>query len=123
MGQDPHEEFRPRQPIVVAVAGDALQATIWRDALGDAGITAAVVERGVSAALGGAPSVSSTYHVLVDREDVAAARNVIAEMGGAGALAPLPDDDATAEQRRRVALIAVAIVVVAVVVVVALLSQ
>lgn len=122
MDDDLYEAPRTKHPVVVAVSGDAIQATIWRDALADAGITAAVVERGMSAALGGATSVSATYHVLVDREAVGDARNVIAELGGAMSLAPLPDD-ATAAQRRRAALIAAAVAAVAVLVAIGLLQQ
>ncbi|MCK9519210.1 MAG: DUF2007 domain-containing protein [Dehalococcoidia bacterium] len=102
-----------RQPaVVVAVAGDAIQAAIWHDALEDAGIEAAVYERGVGAALGGASAFGASYPLLVDRGDVAAARNIIADLGGAVALAPVHDDRAARERRQRALLVAGAIVAV-----------
>jgi hypothetical protein len=84
----------PQSAVVVAVASDAIEAAIWRDALHDAGIPAAVYERGVGAALGGANTFGASYPLLVDRGQVAAARNVIADLGGAVALAPVHDERA-----------------------------
>lgn len=95
--------------IIVAEAPDAVTATIWVDALRDAGINAATFSRGHSAALGGAEAFA-TQVVLVERDQFAAARTVIAELGGASKLAPIPDREVEA-QRQRGALIAVGSIV------------
>lgn len=87
------------RPVVVAVAGDAIAAAIWVDALRAAGIEAVSFERGVGAAFGGAESVASTHPVLVPASSLVPARNVIAELAGGGALAPVRDD--TNEPPRR----------------------
>lgn len=100
----------PQSAVVVAVASDAIEAAIWRDALHDAGIPAAVYERGVGAALGGANTFGASYPLLVDRGQVAAARNVIADLGGAVALAPVHDERAVRERRQRALFVAGAIV-------------
>jgi hypothetical protein len=102
------EESSPAR-IVVAEAPDAVTAAIWVDALRDAGINAATFSRGHGAALGGAEAFA-THVVLVDSENFAAARTVIAELGGASKLAPIPDHKVEA-QRQRGALIAVGSIV------------
>jgi hypothetical protein len=106
---------------VVAEARDPVQAGIWIDALERAGIPATSFERGVGAALGGASTPgSAVYPVVVGRDDVIAARNVIADLGGAAFLAPLSDIADIAEGQRWVALVvallAVGVMVLAVVV-------
>ena len=89
--------------VIVAQAAELVQAQLWVSALRDAGIEAATFERGVGAALGGATAVGATYPVLVQRRDLVAARNVIAEMGGAPALAPLAEPETARSARARAA--------------------
>ncbi len=87
---------------VVAEAGDSLEATIWIDALQAAGIDARTFERGVGAALGGAVTMGfARYPLVVGREDLAQARSIIAEMGGAASLSPIevPGERQLAQQR------------------------
>jgi len=75
--------------VVVAEAMDALQANMWVDALHRSGIDATTFERGAGAALGGAAIPSLTvYPVVVNSDSLGAARSVIADLGGAGVLAP-----------------------------------
>lgn len=89
--------------VVVANASDAIEAAIWKDALADAGIPAATFERGPGAALGGASGGRiSAYPVVVSRDDLARARNVIADVAGASAIAPVPDESAMAARRTRI---------------------
>lgn len=84
---------------IVAEAEDPVQAAIWVDALRAAGIKCTSYERGVGAALGGAVTPGlAVYPVLVAREFLGAARSVVAELGGAAALAPWPD---SARERSR----------------------
>lgn len=74
---------------VVAEAADPVQAHIWVDALRQAGIEANTFEQGAGAALGGAAlHYLAAYPVVVRSDSLAAARSVIAEMSGAGVLAP-----------------------------------
>jgi hypothetical protein len=78
---------------MVAVAGDPAVAAIWVDALRQDGIDAATFQRGPSAALGGLfGGALIDYPVLVDPSRIADARNVVAELGGAGQLSPIPTD-------------------------------
>ena len=107
------EESSARR-IVVAEAPDAVTAAIWVDALRDAGINAATFSRGHGAAFGGAEAFAM-HVVLVDGASFAAARTVIAELGGASKLAPIPDR-MVESQRQRGALIAVGTIVAAIVV-------
>jgi hypothetical protein len=101
----------PRHPVVVAQATDPLQADIWIDALRQAGIAATTFERGVGAALGGASAPGwSVYPVFVSRDDLGAARSVIADIDGAAVLAPVPGASGEQAGPRR-ALMAVASVV------------
>jgi hypothetical protein len=88
--------------VTVAEAEGPVQAAIWVDALRQAGIAANTYERGVGAALGGAVAPGwAVYPIVVSSEDLGPARNVIAEIAGAGALAPYRDRaDARAGQRR-----------------------
>ncbi len=75
--------------VVVAEANDPIEAAIWVDALRDDGLGAESFERGVGAAFGGAATHTfSRFPVLVRSEDYAAARSIIAELGGAARLAP-----------------------------------
>lgn len=99
--------------VVVAEAPDAVTAAIWVAALHDAGINAATFSRGHGAAFGGAEAFA-THVVLVDGSRIADARTVIAELGGASKLAPIPDRKVEA-QRQRGALIAVASIVAAII--------
>ena len=83
-----------RRTAVVAVARDPVEAAIWVDALRTEGIQAGSFERSVGAALGGAVTAGfARYPVLVDAGSLAEARNVIAAMAGASALAPLDDGE------------------------------
>ncbi len=108
--------------VVVAEAGDPVQAQIWLDALRDAGIQATSFERGVGAALGGAMTSGwARYPVLVAEGEMAAARNVVAELGGAGLLAPVGDPAAARRRQSRALLVVGGIV--AVVVVLAAISK
>jgi hypothetical protein len=102
--------------VVVAEARDAIEASIWVDALREAGVSASVYERGVGAALGGAATPGfSAYPVIVGRGELGRARSVIAEMAGAAVLSTFRDaESARAGQRR--ALITAAVVVVSVLV-------
>lgn len=77
--------------VVVARTTDGIQAQIWVDMLHDEGIDASTYQRGVQAALGGVTGIG-THLVLVHRDHVGDARNVIAEAGGASALAPIPSE-------------------------------
>ena len=102
--------------VVVAEAPDPIQADIWLDALRHAGIECATFERGVGAALGGAvTSGSAVYPVVVAEKDLGAARNIIANMSGASAIAPVRDSAHLRASQRR-AFIAVGAVVVGIVV-------
>ncbi|MBI5949062.1 MAG: hypothetical protein HY875_13060 [Chloroflexi bacterium] len=91
----------PRR-VVVAEASDPVQAAIWIDALHAAGIEASSFERGVGAALGGAATPGwAVYPVLVASTDIGAARNVVAELAGGAALAPIPDHGAARERSQQ----------------------
>ena len=91
-----------RAVVVVAEAGDSLEAAIWIDALQAAGIEARTFERGVGAALGGAATVGfARYPLVVSREDLAQARSIIAEMGGAGSLSPIEEPGDRQQAQRR----------------------
>jgi hypothetical protein len=88
--------------VVVAEASHPIQANVWVDALTDAGITARSFEQGVGGALGGAATgVFAKYAVVVAREDLVAARNIISRLDGGGVLAPIPDEAAVRESQRR----------------------
>jgi len=82
---------------IVAEARDIAEARIWTDALHDEAIEAAFVERGPGGALGGASVFGSSYAVFVPRDRIGDARNVIAELGGGGALVAYR----TAEEERQ----------------------
>ena len=102
--------------VVVAEARDAVEASIWVDALREAGIAAGVYEQGVGAALGGAMTTGfSVYRVVVGRGELGLARSVIAEMAGAAVLSTFRDAE-TARVGQRRALITAAVVVVTVLV-------
>jgi len=100
---------------VVAEARDPVQAEIWLDALHAAGIEANAFERGVGAALGGATGVFAIYPVVVGESDLVRARNVIAELGDAGRIAPVRDRNATRAAQRRGLTLAISIVILIVV--------
>ncbi|GAB4329156.1 MAG: hypothetical protein Kow0010_13320 [Dehalococcoidia bacterium] len=75
--------------VAVAETSDPVQAGLWVDALRQAGIRAAVFERGMGGALGGADTYGFSVHrVIVGYHDLARARSIIAELGGAAALMP-----------------------------------
>jgi hypothetical protein len=97
--------------VVVAEAPDAVSASIWLDALRDAGIEAGMFERGVGAALGGAATPGlSRFAIVVRKEAMLEARNVIAEVGGASRLAPYRDgSEAPGAQRRAIFFVVVLI--------------
>jgi hypothetical protein len=102
--------------VVVAEAEDPVQAGKWLDALEQAGIAARSFERGVGAALGGAvTSGFAKYPVLVARDDLLAARNVISRLDGGGVLSPVRDEEAVRATQLRwlvVAVTAIAVVLV-----------
>jgi hypothetical protein len=93
--------------VVVARTGDAIEAQIWVDMLRDEGIQAATYEQSIRGALGGASTlgIRGTHHILVRHEDIVAARNVIAESGGAHQLAPIPGDNDDAASKAARALV------------------
>lgn len=96
---------------VVARANDPIEANIWVDALRDAGIQAAAFETGAGAALGGATAHGfAAYPIVVARDDLAHARNVIADLAGGAALAPFPNDEAAAASRRRIIGVAASVI-------------
>ena len=86
---------------VVAEAADAVEAGLWVDALEQAGINARVFEQSLGGAMGGAVTVFARYPVLVPRDSLGAARNVIADIAGAARIAPYQDPaDSRARQSR-----------------------
>jgi hypothetical protein len=95
--------------VVVAEASDPVTAAIWVDALRDAGIAAHSFEQGVGAALGGAATYGARFPVIVRRQDIAQARNVIADLDGARALAPYRDESDIRAGQSRALLAAAAI--------------
>lgn len=102
--------------IVVAEAQDPVQAEIWLHALRSEGIEASSFERGVGAALGGAMMTGfAVYPIVVAQGDLSAARNVIARVAGASAIAPVRDTAETRAAQHR-ALIAVGVIAVAILV-------
>ena len=109
------EKVHSRRAVVVATAGDSVQASIWVDALRAEGIEATSYEQSVGPALGGAVAVFARFPILVAPESLVDARNVIADLDGAEALAPVRDP-AEADERRRQALIAVGAIVLVIVV-------
>lgn len=80
-------------PVVVAVAENGLEANLWLDALHRAGIRASTFERGHGGALGATGWQDSVFPVLVAPGDLGHARSVIADLGGARALAPVRQGD------------------------------
>lgn len=76
-------------PVLVAPAPNPAAAQLWVDMLRDQGIVAIMVETGIHAAFGSANLPATGYRVLVRPDDLLAARGVIAEAGGSGALAPM----------------------------------
>jgi hypothetical protein len=76
--------------VLVASAGNPAEAQVWVDMLRDEGILATSIDRSVRAALGGMGLVTPRIYVMVNRADLLEARNIIAEAGGASALAPVP---------------------------------
>ncbi len=93
--------------IVVARTTDPIEAQIWVDMLRDEGIQAATYEQSMRGALGGASTLGfrSTHHILVRHEDIVGARNLIAEVGGAHQLAPVPGNDDEAGSKAARALV------------------
>ncbi|GBD24488.1 hypothetical protein HRbin29_02166 [bacterium HR29] len=77
--------------VVVARTSDPAALAFWLTALEEAGIPAASYEEGIGAAVGGGSLPAfSAFAVVVPRSMLAEARTVIAECGGAGALAAVP---------------------------------
>ncbi len=74
--------------VVIALAQSELEATLWADALRDAGIKAGLFERGVGAALGGGAHSLSTFAIVVGREREQDARAVLLELGAGEQLLP-----------------------------------
>lgn len=104
------------ETVVVAESSDRIEAEIWLDALRAQGIPAAIFERGPGAAMGGATaSAFARYPVLVSRSNFGAARNVIADLAGGSALAPVRDAGAVNRASRNAVLV-ITIVAVAIIV-------
>lgn len=80
--------------VVVARTGDPAKVALWTAALRDAGVPASTVEEGFAAAFGGHVAPATVFAVLVPRRELARARSVIADCGGAADLAPVPDPTA-----------------------------
>jgi hypothetical protein len=75
---------------VVAETGDELEANLWAAVLRDAGLPGQVIMRGPAAALGGVAAFpTSTFQVLVRRDNIEMARSLIADLGGADRLSPV----------------------------------
>lgn len=110
-----------RDPVAVATASSPAEAQVWVDMLLDEGILATSLEIGTHGAFGGGSLMPPHARVLVDRSDLARARNVIAESGGAAALSPVPTD-APANASLVRATYAVAVVVVLLLLVVLVLG-
>lgn len=88
--------------VAVAETRDPVEAGLWVDALRRSGIRAAVFERGMGGALGGADTYGFSVHrVIVGYHDLARARSIIAELGGASALMPYrtPDEEGARAMR------------------------
>ncbi len=92
----------PASAAIVAEASDMAEARIWIDALHDAGIEAAFIERGPGGAFGGASLFGLSYAVLVPRSRIGEARSIIAEMGGGSALVAYRTAEEERERSRRV---------------------
>ncbi len=94
--------------VVVAETSDPVAANLWVNELRAAGVEAAVMERGHGAAFGarGLPLLTS-YAVVVPRRELARARSLIADLGGAAFLSPVPGDEG-AFRRRALLLLAAA---------------
>jgi len=76
---------------LVAVGRNAVEATIWVDALRAAGIDARSFEQSTGAALGAADVFAARYPIFVPAGELGAARSVIAELAGGSVLAPVTD--------------------------------
>lgn len=110
-----------QETVVVARTSDLAALAYWLTALVEAGIPAASYEEGIGAAVGSGLLPGHTgFAVVVPRVRLADARTVIAECGGASALAPVPATGASGLQRW--ATIAVATGVAALVLVAASLA-
>lgn len=98
--------------VVVAETSDPVEAGMWVNALGEAGVDARSFERGVGAALGGAVTASfARYPVVVPREHLAQARSIIADHGGAASLVPVRQKEEE-RARQNQALVTVGLIVV-----------
>ena len=98
-------------PVVVAVAENSLEANLWVDALRQAGIRASSFERGHGGALGAPTWRESVFPVLVRASEIGAARSVIADLGGARALAPVREPADAGAATRLLAWVVAAVVV------------
>jgi hypothetical protein len=98
--------------VPVAESQSEIEAELWASALRDAGLRAAVVEVGPGGAFGGAVPLPGWvfYRVLVNDSDVAAARNIIADLDGARALTPIREFDGDPLARRVVWLVGAGLV-------------
>lgn len=74
---------------LVAVGRNAVEASIWVDALRAAGIDARSFEQSTGAALGAADVFAARFPIFVPSADLGSARSVIAELAGGSVLAPL----------------------------------
>lgn len=74
---------------LVAVGRNAIEASIWVDALRAAGIDARSFEQSAGAALGAADVFAARFPVFVPAEEIGRARSVIAELAGGSVLAPV----------------------------------
>ena len=91
----------PASATIVAEASDMAEARIWIDALREADIDAAFVERGPGGAFGGASLLGVSYAVLVPRGRIAEARSVITDLGGGRALVAYRTAEEERERSRR----------------------
>lgn len=76
--------------VVVARTGDPAKVALWTAALREAGVPTATVEEGFAAAFGGHVAPATVFALLVPRSELARARSIIADCGGAADLAPVP---------------------------------
>ncbi len=91
---------------VVARTRDGIEAQIWVDMLRDEGIEATTFEQGPRGALGGATLIGATHQIVVNRENLADARSIIADAGGAHALAPVGTEEGAHDRMIKALLIA-----------------
>lgn len=100
---------------LVAVGRNAIEASIWVDALRSAGIDARSFEQSTGAALGAADVLAARFPIFVPAGEIGRARSVIADLAGGSVLAPLPGDLSPIPWRLVLGMIAAVLGVVALV--------